>query len=151
MRLHLRRNFNEVFGRGNQFRLFCLCLPQKIFQFLPVVKMMIGKIEGFDRFYSVFAQRIIKFFRAADAGKGDNFVGSQRRRFGNDFALNTGSSFSRPIRLERSSPIMTAACARLRPAAKFSLKGPAGTGQPLPIPAAPSKIRKLRSLYNPGF
>ena len=87
MRLHLRRNFNEVFGRGNQFRLFCLCLPQKIFQFLPVVKMMIGKIEGFDRFYSVFAQRIIKFFRAADAGKGDNFVGSQRRRFGNDFCF----------------------------------------------------------------
>ena len=55
------------------------------------------------------------------------------------------------LKLCLSSPRIIAAWARLRPAAKFSRSGPAGTDRPLPMPKPPSKTKKDRSLYNPGF
>lgn len=69
--LHLRRNFYKVLGGGKKEGVFAASLVDEAVQFGCRITVMIRKVNGFNQVEAEFAHGGIKFFRTADAGKGD--------------------------------------------------------------------------------
>ena len=69
--LHLRRNFYKVLGGGKKEGVFTASLVDEAVQFGCRITVMIRKVNGFNQVEAEFAHGGVKFFRTADAGKGD--------------------------------------------------------------------------------